>query len=92
MIYCGYSLEASLHRGASNEYPQHIFFGVRKYAKTGHFCAPLISSYAKSKHFTIPPNNIGENGIVIKHIKTYLFSTKVAKVQTDLGLWCPHMP
>ena len=23
-IYCGYSLEA-LHRGASNEYPQHMF-------------------------------------------------------------------
>ena len=41
-ICCGYSLEAP-HRGASNEYPQHMFLSRNK--KNNMWKPPLICSY-----------------------------------------------
>ena len=43
-ICCGYSLEAP-HRGASNEYPQHMFSWRNK--KSIIWIPPLICSYGK---------------------------------------------
>ena len=40
-ICCGYSLEAP-HRGASDEYPQHMFFFCAEVIKSVFFDTPFL--------------------------------------------------